>query len=66
MLTGTVANVISPNRFGMELENGRRIVATMLGQIRMKFIRVLPGSKILVKFSPDDSSNGRISGRKQE
>jgi translation initiation factor IF-1 len=66
ILTGTVVNVLSPTRFRIEMENGRQVMAPLSGKTRMEFIRVLPGSKVLVKFSPYDLSNGRIIGEKEE
>ena len=66
ILTGTVVDVLSPTRFRIEMENGRRIMATLSGKTRMEFIRVLPGSKVLIEFSPYDLSQGRIIGEKEE
>ncbi len=65
-LRGTVVNVISPTRFRVELENGHQVMATLSGEVRMSFIRVLPGSKVLVEFSPYDLSQGRIIEEKEE
>jgi len=65
-LTGTVVNVLSPTRFRVEMESGQQVMATLSGQVRMNFIRVLPGSKVLVEFSPYDLSQGRIIAEKEE
>ena len=65
-LTGTVVNVLSTTRFRVEVEGGRQVMATLSGQVRMNFIRILPGSKVLVEFSPYDLSQGRIIGEKEE
>ncbi|MDD5262101.1 MAG: translation initiation factor IF-1 [Methylacidiphilales bacterium] len=65
-LRGTVVNVISTTRFRVELENGRQVMATLSGQVRLSVIRVLPGSKVLVEFSPYDLSQGRIIEEKEQ
>ena len=65
-LTGTVVNAVSPMRFRVEMENGRQVMATLSGQVRMNLIRILPGSKVLVEFSPYDLSEGRIIAEKEE
>jgi translation initiation factor IF-1 len=46
--------------FRVELENGHRIMAHVSGKMRMHFIRILPGDKVVVEMSPYDLSKGRI------
>jgi translation initiation factor IF-1 len=46
--------------FRVELENGHRIMAHVSGKMRMHFIRILPGDKVIVEMSPYDLSKGRI------
>jgi len=65
-LIGTVVNVLTPTRFRVEMENGRQMLATLSGQARLDFIRVLPGKKVLVEFSPYDLSEGRIIGEEEK
>jgi translation initiation factor IF-1 len=45
------------------LANGHRVLAHASGKIRMHFIRILPGDKVLVELSPYDLSRGRITYR---
>ena len=35
------------------------------GKIRMHYIRILPGDKVTVQFSPYDLEHGRISFRQR-
>ena len=50
--------------FRVKLENGGHIVlATISGKMRMNFIRILPGDKVLVEMSPYDLTKGRIIWR---
>ena len=61
-----VASVIEtlPNAmFRVELKNGHRMLAHISGKMKMHFIRILPGDKVLVELSPYDLSRGRITYR---
>ena len=49
--------------FQVELENGHKILAHISGKLRMNFIRILPGDKVLVEMSPYDLAKGRIIWR---
>ena len=40
-----------------------QVLAHVSGKIRMHFIRVLPGDRVLVELSPYDLSRGRITYR---
>jgi translation initiation factor IF-1 len=44
----------------VELPNGHRILARVASQLRLNFIQILPGLKVLIEFSPYDLSHGRI------
>ena len=46
--------------FKVELENGHQVLAYVSGKMRMNFIRILPGDKVVVELSPYDLSRGRI------
>ena len=60
---GTVVEALPNATFKVELENGRQIVATISGKLRMNYIRILPGDKVTVEMSPYDLSKGRITWR---
>jgi translation initiation factor IF-1 len=49
--------------FNVELENGKNILCTISGKIRMNYIRILPGDKVVVEISPYDLTRGRITYR---
>ncbi len=49
--------------FRVELPNGHEVLAHISGKIRMHYIRVLPGDKVLIELSPYDLSRGRITYR---
>ena len=43
--------------------NGHVVMAHISGKLRMNFIRILPGDKVLVEMSPYDLTKGRIIWR---
>jgi len=49
--------------FAVELDNGHRVLAHISGKLRMNFIRILPGDRVLVELSPYDLTRGRITYR---
>lgn len=60
---GTVVEKLPSAMFQVELDNGHRIVAHLSGKLRMNFIRIIPGDKVLVEMSPYDLTKGRIIWR---
>ncbi len=49
--------------FRVELSNGHKVLAHISGKIRMHYIRILPGDRVLVELSPYDLTRGRITYR---
>jgi translation initiation factor IF-1 len=60
---GTIVETLPNAMFRVELENGQVILAYISGKMRMHFIKILPGDKVLVELSPYDLSKGRITYR---
>ncbi len=60
---GTVVEALPNATFRVELANGHRVLAHISGKIRVHYIRVLPGDKVLVELSPYDLSRGRFTYR---
>jgi translation initiation factor IF-1 len=57
---GTVLEALPNAMFRVELANKHIVLAHISGKIRMHYIRVLPGDKVLIELSPYDLSRGRI------
>jgi len=57
---GKVIEPLPNAMFRIELDNGHRILGHVSGKMRMHFIRILPGDKVLVQISPYDLTRGRI------
>ncbi len=62
---GVVAETLPNTMFRVELQNGHRILAHISGKMRMNFIRILPGDKVVVEMSPYDLTKGRIIYREK-
>ena len=60
---GTVIEPLPNAMFQVELENGHKVLARVSGNIRMNFIKILPGDRVTVELSPYDLSRGRITYR---
>ena len=61
---GTVIEPLPNAVFRVELENGHEIIAHVSGKLRMHFIRILTGDKVVIQMSPYDLTKGRITYRK--
>lgn len=62
-LEGTVVEPLPNAMFKVELENGHTVLAHISGKIRMNYIRILPGDKVVLELSPYDLTRGRITYR---
>ena len=62
-LEGTVVEPLPNAMFKVELENGHTVLAHISGKIRMHYIRILPGDKVVIELSPYDLTRGRITYR---
>lgn len=57
---GTIIEALPNAMFRIELDNGHKVLAHVSGKMRMHFIRILPGDRVVVELSPYDLSRGRI------
>ena len=62
---GTVMELLPNTMFRVQLPNGSRILAHISGKMRLHFIHILPGDKVIVEMSPYDMSKGRITFRQK-
>ncbi|WP_342277969.1 MULTISPECIES: translation initiation factor IF-1 [unclassified Spiroplasma] len=60
---GIVIECLPNTEFKVRLENNAVILAHVSGKIRMNFIRILPGDKVIIELSPYDLKRGRITYR---
>ena len=57
---GVIKETLPNATFIVQLENGHEVLAHISGKMRMHFIKILPGDKVLIELSPYDLSRGRI------
>ena len=60
---GTVLEALPNAMFRVELPNGHKVLAHISGKIRLHYIKILPGDRVLIELSPYDLSRGRITYR---
>ena len=49
--------------FTIELANGHDVLAHISGKMRLHYIKIMLGDRVLVELSPYDLSRGRITYR---
>ncbi|MFH1657579.1 MAG: translation initiation factor IF-1 [bacterium] len=62
---GVVTEALPNTNFRVKLESGEEVMAHLAGRLRLYRIKILPGDKVSVEFSPYDSTKGRIVYRKK-
>ncbi|HEY91468.1 MAG TPA: translation initiation factor IF-1 [Dehalococcoidia bacterium] len=60
---GIVTEALPNAMFRVELPNGHKVLAHISGRLRVHYIRVLPGDRVLIELSPYDLTRGRITYR---
>jgi translation initiation factor IF-1 len=62
-LEGTVLETLPNALFRVELENGHVVLAHISGKMRMHYIRIIPGDRVVLEMTPYDLTKGRITYR---
>jgi translation initiation factor IF-1 len=62
-LEGVVEETLPSTTFKVILDNGHEILAHISGRMRVNYIRLIPGDRVLVEMSPYDLTKGRIIQR---
>lgn len=57
---GEVLELLPNTKFRVKLPNGHVVLAHISGKMRMHFIKILPGDKVLIEISKYDLTKGRI------
>ena len=57
---GEITDLLPNTKFRVKLPNGHNIIAHISGKMRMHFIKILPGDKVIVEVSKYDLDKGRI------
>lgn len=59
-ITGIITESLPNTMFRIELEDGRRILATLKGVLRRRYVRMFPGDRVVVEMTKYDDERGRI------
>ena len=59
-MQGEVVENLPNATFRVKLENGHVVLGHISGKMRMHYIRILPGDKVMVELTPYDLTRGRI------
>ena len=62
-IDGVVKETLPNAMFKVEVEGGHIVLGHVSGKMRMNFIRILPGDKVVLELSPYDLTRGRIVSR---
>jgi len=60
---GRVEEALPATKFRVILDDGREILAYLAGKMRLHYIKILPGDRVLIELSPYDDKHGRIIRR---
>jgi translation initiation factor IF-1 len=60
---GVVVESLPNAMFRVELANGHKVLAHISGKMRVNYIRILPGDRVLIELSPYDLTRGRVTYR---
>ena len=60
---GVVKTPLPNAMFRVDLANGHEVLAHISGKMRMNYIKIVPGDRVLVELSPYDLGRGRITYR---
>ena len=58
--SGMVAEALPATLFKVLLDDGAYILAHLSGKMRVNFIRIIPGDRVVVEMPDEKSSRGRI------
>jgi translation initiation factor IF-1 len=59
-MQGEILDNLPNATFKVKLENGHIVLGHVSGEMRMHYIRMLPGDKVTVELTPYDLSRARI------
>ncbi|MBA3946528.1 MAG: translation initiation factor IF-1 [Herpetosiphonaceae bacterium] len=59
-IEGTVMEPLPNAMFKVSLDNGIEVLAHISGKMRMHYIRIARGDRVVVELSPYDLTRGRI------
>ena len=61
---GEVIEALPSTLFRVKLDDGKEVLGHLSGKLRLHFIKITVGDRVLVELSPYDDKRGRITYRK--
>ena len=62
-MEGEVSEALPNALFKISLDSGHEILGHLSGKMRIHYIRLVPGDRVIVEFTPYDLTKGRIIKR---
>ena len=62
-MEGIIIETLPSTTFKVRLDNVHEVLAHISGRMRVNYIRLLPGDKVLMEMSPYDLTKGRVIQR---
>jgi translation initiation factor IF-1 len=62
-IEGIIVETLPSTTFRVRLDNGHEVLAHISGRMRVNYIRLLPGDRVLMEMSPYDLTKGRVTQR---
>lgn len=63
LLEGKVTEALPNTLFRVELTSNDTVLAHLSGKMRLHYIKIVEGDRVIVEFSPYDLTRGRIIKR---
>jgi translation initiation factor IF-1 len=61
---GVILEALPNTTFTVKLDSGHELLAYVSGKMRMNYIRILPGDRVVLEITPYDTTRARIVYRK--
>ncbi|MFN3267521.1 MAG: translation initiation factor IF-1 [Deinococcales bacterium] len=61
---GVILEALPNTTFMVKLDSGHELLSYVSGKMRMNYIRILPGDRVVLEISKYDPTKGRIVYRK--
>ncbi len=59
-IEGNVLESLPNTMFRVELSDGRKVLASLKGTLRRRYVRIFPGDRVVVEMTQYDNERGRI------
>jgi translation initiation factor IF-1 len=60
---GRVEEALPAANFRIRLDSGEEVLAHLSGKMRIHYIKILPGDRVIIEMTPYDKTRGRITRR---